>query len=144
MHYKFFSYIIFSIFLAISSLHATENKKTVEKTNSLIDIKEKFKADGGSSAGLLLIEKAINTSKNESLVAKNEIISLREELESIISAESFDEKKYMRIKSKINDVMIKSVENKDKAMLSLLVDLSTKDRKIIANILKNMFFVDKQ
>lgn len=144
MFSKLLTYLAISFFIALSTLHAIDNKEAVKKGNTIANVKQNFTKDGGSSQGLMLLEKAIHQSTNESIVAKNEILSLREELQKVISSESFDKKQYMVIKSKINDVMMNSVNNKDKIMISLLKDLSFHDRKIVANILKNMLLVNSQ
>ncbi len=137
---RFFSYIFICFFMVFSILQALEQE--TKNSKPVDNIKEHYTKNGGSMQGFLLIEKAINSSKNESLVAKNNINYLQIELQDVISKDTFDEKKYMIIKSKINDVMIRSVNNKDKIMISLLKDLSTTDRKIMIKMINNMFFID--
>ncbi|MCL2567356.1 MAG: hypothetical protein FWE18_04610 [Alphaproteobacteria bacterium] len=126
--------IIAVLFFTVGALHA-EEKKHDNRINEFFEHVEKtFKKEGGSAEGLALLQKSMANAKDIMGNVQGEMKPLTEQLEKIMTASKFDEKAFMETQTKINNAVVKSMNERDKATVALLKELNAKDRSILAKI----------
>ncbi|MDR2008669.1 MAG: hypothetical protein LBQ34_06840 [Alphaproteobacteria bacterium] len=133
---KSFLSILAVLFFTLGVVHAEEGR---DRAGEFFEhLQKTFTKEGGSKEGLAAIEKSFNTAKAGLEAMEKEIKPLAEELEKIMSAATFDEKAFRATNEKINAIVIKSMSQKTDASVSLMKELNTKDRQILAKIFSKL------